>query len=66
MTEEEKNLLGLYLVNQSQRLDIEAAAASEYYLRHRDRRSAERLCEALRAKEAFQKFQHDLCSLLHI
>lgn len=66
MTSAEKELLSMYLVNQGLQLDTEVLRAKRYWDTRKDLRACTALLDALYRKNAFDKFSHDLCALLHI
>lgn len=66
MTESEKSLLALYLVNQGLQLDMQLSAARLAMDMKMNCVNCMRLTEAEIRKESFDKFQHDLCALLNI
>lgn len=66
MTEEEKTVLKMYLVNQGLRVDGELQEARQDFDQRFSSWSAFRLSLAHERKEVFDKFAVDLCALLHI
>lgn len=66
MTQDEKELLKMYFVNQGLRLDSEVLSARTLSNTRRDKRGCMALLYSLERKEAFNKFMHDVCALLDI
>ena len=66
MSEYEKQLLSMYLVNQGLRLDREFLDAKRLWDTRQTYAACMALLGALQRKQDFDKFQHDLCALLQI
>ena len=66
MTNDEKELLCMYFVNQGLRLDRAFLGAKRSWDTRHDYRACMALLDALQHKTAFDKFSHDLCALLNI
>ena len=66
MSEYEKQLLSMYLVNQGLRLDRELLDAKRIWDTRQTYAACMALLGALQRKKDFDKFQHDLCALLQI
>lgn len=66
MTEDEKNIIKMYLINEGNRLHVELLDCKSTYDARGTTRTLIKLLEAAKAKEAFDKFNHDLCALLNI
>lgn len=65
MTPSEKHLLDMYFLNQGLRLDMELQAARLEFDMHQDCKRCHMLAAAFDRKEDFDKFQHDVCTLLN-
>lgn len=66
MTEDEKNMIKMYLINEGLRLDRLVLDCRSTYDTRGTIRSYMKLLAASAAKEEFDKFNHDLCALLNI
>lgn len=66
MTEDEKNMIKMYLINEGLRLHVAVLDCKSTYDTRGTARACMKLLEAVKAKEAFDKFNHDLCALLNI
>lgn len=65
MLSSEKQLLECYFVNQGIRLDSDLENARVQAFAHPTERSIYAFAMALASKTSFDKFQHDVCTLLH-
>ena len=65
MTNDERELLSAYFVNQGLRLDTEVLAARQLLYTTKSKRACTALYDAIQRKEDFNKFQHDVCALLN-
>lgn len=66
MTEDEKNIIKMYFVNEALRLHMEVLDCKSLYDTKGTVRACMKLLGAVSAKESFDKVYHDLCALLSI
>ena len=66
MTENEKTLVKMYIVNQGLRCDMDVSEARACYLNQPTPWNCFRYMLSLERKKAFDRFCFHLCELLHI
>lgn len=66
MTNDEKDLIRAYLINQGLRFDSDVITCRQVYLHHRTESACMRLLRAQISKVIFDKICNDICALLNI